>query len=85
MGAGHSFIVFFGNAFPINVLQAIQRVHEACRIYCATSSAVDVAVAEIEEGHSILGGINGATPKGIEEEKGIAWRKGFLRTIVYKG
>jgi len=85
IGAGHSFIVFLGNAFPINVLQAIQRVPEVCRIFCATANAVQVIVAETEQGRGILGVIDGATPKGVEDEKGIAWRKGFLRKIGYKG
>jgi adenosine/AMP kinase len=84
IGAGHSFIVFLGNAFPINVLQAIQRVPEVCRIFCATSNPVQVVVAESEQGRGILGVIDGSTPKGVEDEKGIAWRKGFLRKIGYK-
>jgi uncharacterized protein len=84
IGAGHSFIVFLSNAFPINVLQAIQRVPEVCRIFCATSNPVEVVVAETEQGRGILGVIDGATPKGIEDDKGIAWRKGFLRKIGYK-
>jgi len=85
IGAGHSFVVFLGNAFPINVLQAIQRVPEVCRIFCATANAVQVVVAETEQGRGILGVIDGVSPKGIEDEKGIAWRKGFLRKIGYKG
>jgi len=85
IGAGHSFIVFLGNAFPINVLQAIQRVPEVCRIYCATSNPVQVVVAETEQGRGILGVIDGGTLKGVEDEKGIAWRKDFLRRIGYKG
>ncbi|MCX6093728.1 MAG: adenosine-specific kinase [Candidatus Bipolaricaulota bacterium] len=85
IGAGHSFIVFLGNAFPINVLQAIQCVPEVCRIFCATSNAVEVVVAESDQGRGILGVIDGVSPKGIEDDKGIAWRKGFLRKIGYKG
>ena len=85
IGAGHSFIVFLGNAFPINVLQAIQRVPEVCRIYCATSNPVQVVVAESEQGRGILGVIDGGALKGVEDEKGVAWRKGFLRKIGYKG
>jgi hypothetical protein len=85
IGAGHSFVVFLGNAFPINVLQAIQRVPEVCRIFCATSNPVQVVVAESDQGRGILGVIDGATPKGVEDDKGIAWRKGFLRKIGYKG
>jgi len=85
IGAGHSFIVFLGNAFPINVLQAIHRVPEVCHVFCATANAVQVVVAETEQGRGILGVIDGVSPKGIEDDKGIAWRKGFLRKIGYKG
>jgi hypothetical protein len=28
--------------------------------------------------------VDGASPLGIEDEDGIAWRKGFLRMIGYK-
>ena len=58
---------------------------EVCRIYCATSNPVQVVVAESDQGRGVLGVIDGLTPKGVEDEKGIAWRKGFLRRIGYKG
>jgi len=28
--------------------------------------------------------IDGSSPQGIEDDDGIAWRKGFLRMIGYK-
>lgn len=85
IGAGHSFIIFLGAGFyPINVLNAIKTVPEVCRIFCATANPVEVVIAENEGGRGILGVIDGASPLGIEEEEGIAWRKGFLRTIGYK-
>jgi adenosine/AMP kinase len=59
-------------------------VPEVCRILCATSNAVQVVVAESEHGRSTFGVIDGSAPKGIEDEKGIPWRKGFLRKIGYK-
>jgi hypothetical protein len=31
-----------------------------------------------------MGIIDGSKPKGVEDEKGIKWRKGFLRKIGYK-
>src|SRR5512136_981617 len=46
IGAGHSFIVFLANAYPVNVLNAIQSVPEVCSIFCATANAVTVVVAE---------------------------------------
>ena len=84
LGAGHSFIIFLKNAYPINVLNAVKMVPEVCRIYCATANSVEVIVAESETGRGILGVIDGAKPQGIEDAEGIAWRKGFLRKIGYK-
>jgi len=59
-------------------------VPEVCRIYCATANAVEVVLAETAQGRGILGVIDGQTPLGVEDEAGIAWRKGFLRQIGYK-
>ena len=84
IGAGHSFIVFLKDAFPINVMHAIKRVPEVCHIFCATANPLQVIVAESDQGRGILGVIDGLSPNGIEDEDGIAWRKGFLRTIGYK-
>jgi adenosine/AMP kinase len=57
---------------------------EVCSIFCATANALDVVVAETPQGRGILGVIDGAAPKGVEGEDGVAWRKGFLRKIGYK-
>lgn len=85
IGAGHSFILFLGEGFfPINVLNAIKIIPEVVHIFCATAEPVEVIVAESEQGRGILGVIDGRTPKGIEDEDGIAWRTGFLRQIGYK-
>ena len=85
IGAGHSFIVFIKNAFPINVLNAIKNIPEVCSIYCATANPVEVIIAETESGAcGILGVIDGAKPKGIETDADIVWRKEFLRKIGYK-
>jgi len=84
LSAGHSFIVFMREAYPINFLNAIKNVPEVCRIFCATANPVEVVIAETEQGRGILGVIDGLPPKGIEGEEGIAWRKDFLRMIGYK-
>ncbi len=84
ISAGHTFIVFIENAFPINVLNTIQKVPEICNIYCATSNPVEVIIAESEQGRGILGVIDGFKTKGVETEKDIQDRKGFLRNIGYK-
>ena len=84
VGAGHSFIIIMKDSYPINVLNAIKNVQEVCRIFCATANAVEVVVAETEQGRGILGVIDGAKPKGIEDEAGVKWRKELLRKIGYK-
>lgn len=84
IGAGHSFIIFMRDMFPINILNTIQAVPEVCRIFCATANPVQVVVAHTEQGNGILGVIDGFSPKGIEGDEDIAKRKSFLRTIGYK-
>jgi hypothetical protein len=84
IGAGHSFIIFMRNAFPINVLNSIKNIPEVCSIYCATANPLKVIVAATEDGSGILGVIDGGKPKGVENEADIAWRKDFLRKIGYK-
>ena len=83
IGAGHSFIIFMKNAYPINVLNAIKNVPEVCGIYCATANPVQVIIAENEGGRGILGVIDGEKVKGAENEEGVKWRKDFLRKIGY--
>jgi hypothetical protein len=85
IGAGHSFIIFLGAGFfPVNVLNTVKAVPEVCRVFCATANPVQVLLAETDQGRGILGVVDGASPKGIEDESGITWRKGFLRMIGYK-
>ncbi len=84
LSAGHCFIIFLRNAYPINVLNAVKMVPEVCRIFCATANPVQVVIAETEQGRGILGVVDGVKSKGIEGEEDIAWRKQFLRKIGYK-
>jgi len=84
LAAGHIFILFLRDAYPINVLNAIKLTPEVASIYCATANPVQVIVAESEQGRGILGVIDGIHTQGVEDADGIAWRKGFLRKIGYK-
>jgi adenosine/AMP kinase len=84
IGAGHSFLVFIKNAYPINVLNAIKAIPEVCTVYCASANPVEVIVVETDTGRGILGVVDGLRPKGIESSEDIAWRKEFLRKIGYK-
>ena len=85
IGAGHAFIVFLGPGFfPVNVLTAIKAVPEVARVFCATANPTEVLVAQTAQGRGILGVVDGASPKGIEQADDIAWRKDLLRKIGYK-
>jgi len=84
IAAGHSFIVFLKNAFPVNVLNSLKMVTEVCQIFCATANPTQVVIAESELGRAILGVVDGEPPLGIEDEKEINHRKEFLRKIGYK-
>ena len=84
IGAGHSFLVFLKDAFPINVMHAVKRVPEVCRIFCATANPVEVILAQTEQGRGILGVVDGLSPKGVEDAGGQAWRYEILRQFGYK-
>ncbi|MFQ5923062.1 MAG: adenosine-specific kinase [Anaerolineales bacterium] len=84
LSAGHVFIIFLGNAFPINVLNAVKNVPEVCRIYCATANPVEVVLVETEQGRGVLGVVDGDKTKGIETEQDAKQRRAFLRQIGYK-
>ena len=85
LGAGHSFIVFLGEGFfPVNVLNALKMVPEVCRIFCATANPTEVVIAQTDQGRGILGVVDGASPKGVEAEADVAWRRNLLRQIGYK-
>jgi adenosine/AMP kinase len=84
LSAGHSFIIFMKDMFPVNILNAVKNVAEVCRIFCATANPVQVIVAETDQGRGILGVIDGFASRGIETENDIQTRKDLLRQIGYK-
>lgn len=84
ISAGHVFIIFIRNAYPINVLNAIKSVPEVCNIFCASANEVDVLIAETDLGRGILGVIDGLRTRGIETDEDIAERRTLLRKIGYK-
>jgi len=84
IGAGHTFIILLKDAFPINVLNAVKMCQEVCTIFCATANPAEVILAQSEQGRGVLGVIDGSSPKGVEKEDGVAWRKELLRKFKYK-
>lgn len=84
IGAGHSFVLFLRNCYPINVLNTIKNVQEVCTIYCATANPVDVIIAETPLGRGIMGVIDGSSPLGVESPDDVRKRVELLRKFGYK-
>ncbi len=84
LAAGHIFVLILRNAYPINVLNAVQRVPEVCSIFCATANPAQIVVARSESGSGVMGVIDGTSPKGVESAADAAARRDFLRKIGYK-
>ncbi len=84
IGAGHTFVLFIRNAWPINILNQLKNVQEVVELYVATANPVQVIVAETEQGRAIIGVVDGYPPVGVETEEDKKERKEFLRKIGYK-
>ncbi len=84
IGAGHTFVIMFKNAYPINVNNAIKVVSEVVEIHCSTANPVQVLVTETNQGRSVIGVVDGFKAKGIEGQKDKQKRKKLLRDLGYK-
>jgi adenosine/AMP kinase len=84
IAAGHSFIVFLRQGFPVNVLNQIKQVPEVCRVFCATANPLEVLIAQTENGRGIVGVVDGQSPLGVETEADVTARRELLRVIGYK-
>ena len=84
VAAGHTFIVFMRQAYPINVLDKVKSVPEVCNIFLATSNPFQVILAQTEQGRGVLGVVDGYGSKGIESGDDARDRKLLLRKIGYK-
>jgi len=84
IGAGHTFVLYLRQAYPVNVLDRVKGCAEVCQVYCATANLLQVVVCESPQGRGILGVIDGEPPKGVEQDADRQWRRDFLRKIGYK-
>ncbi len=84
VAAGHTFYLLLKGAFPINLLNAVKQCPEVCHVFCATANPVQALVAETELGRGVAGVVDGAPPRGVEDEAARQARRDFLRKIGYK-
>ena len=62
IAAGHCFVIFLREGFPVNVLNPVKAVPEVCTIHCATANAVDILVTVTPRGRGIVGVVDGQPP-----------------------
>ncbi len=84
IAAGHVFVIYIRDAWPINVLNALKHVQEVVTLYAATANPLQVIVIETDQGRGIIGVVDGYIPVGVESDNDIAERRAFLRKIGYK-
>lgn len=84
IGAGHIFVIFMREGFPIQVLPSIRETREVCRIFCATANPLEVVVCQTEQGRGVLGVIDGFPPKGVERDADVKKRIELLQKFGYK-
>ena len=84
IGAGHSFVIFLREGYPVNVLNQVKQVPEVCCVYCATANPVEVVLVETPQGRAILGAVDGSSPVGVESDEDVVARRDLLRNIGYK-
>lgn len=84
IAAGHCFVIFLREGFPLNVLNPIKVVPEVCSIYCATANPVDVVLSVTPRGRGIAAVIDGEPPLDVETGQDMIDRRNLLREIGYK-
>jgi adenosine/AMP kinase len=84
VAAGHAFFLLLRGAYPINVLNAIKQCPEVAHVFCATANPLELLVAQTGQGRGVVGVVDGASPRGVEDDAAREQRRAFLRKIGYK-
>lgn len=84
IAAGHCFVIWLADGFPVNVLNQIKQVPEVARVFCATANPLEVLVAVTGQGRGVVGVVDGEPPVGVEGPEDVQERHDLLRAIGYK-
>jgi adenosine/AMP kinase len=84
IGAGHIFVIYLKDAYPLQIIPSLRDVREVVRIFCATANPLEVILCETEQGRGVVGVVDGYPPKGVEGKKDTDERKSLLRKFGYK-
>ncbi len=83
IGAGHVFVIFLREAYPIHVLNHLKHHPCVANIYLATSNPAQVLVAETDLGHSVVGVVDGLSAKAIESKEEREQRKQLVEKLGF--
>lgn len=83
IGAGHVFVVFLKNAYPIHVLNHLKHHPCVASIYLATSNPAQVLVAQTELGRAVVGVVDGSAMDGIENKRQREERKQLVEKLGF--
>jgi len=84
IGAGHVFVIFIRDAFPINVLNTLKFHPCVANIYVASANVMDVIVTRTELGNAIIGVVDGTSANRIETEEEKRERRELCERLGYK-
>ncbi|MHA1757874.1 MAG: adenosine-specific kinase [Promethearchaeota archaeon] len=83
IGAGHVFVIFMQNAFPINVLASLKSVPGVVNIYIATANPIQVIIGKTNLGNAVLGVVDGEAANNIEDHNQREERRSLVKKIGY--
>jgi len=81
--AGHVFVIYMKNAFPIHVLNAIKQIPTIINIFVASSNQIELVLAKTKQGTAVLGAIDGFNAKEKEDKNKRNERKSLLKNIGF--
>ena len=83
IGAGHVFVIYLKNAFPIHVLNAIKQMPTVASVLVASSNPLEAVVAETSLGKALLGFVDGSAAEKIENETERQGRKELVKKLGF--
>ena len=68
IAAGHVFVIYMKNAFPIQISKALKEVPGVMNIYISTSNTIQILTAQTDLGRSVIGVVDGKHAEKVETE-----------------
>jgi len=83
IGAGHVFVIYLRNAFPIHVMNSVKSHPCIACIFAATSNPCEVIVANTALGRAVVGVVDGTSANAIENETQKKERRELVKKFGY--